>query len=368
MAKVHAILYVKEGRNLPAKDSNGLSDPYCKIYVGKHKPVKSTVCKKTLSPKWEPPIEVPFEFVPGEESEGYVKIEVYDKDTLKDDHMGVVYVHLPHKVDEPIYTDLWLPLELKHGKTEGEMFVGLRMQREAFNVLEGLPTVCADSSMDQTIISRLTQETQPRLFFTVVPRVLIVMRRKAQAARERVADGTAQKPTLGKSTSLGSRENDISEQKRQLADRLKLLGMEQIAMEDDGNCQFRSFSHQLYGTQDYHGALRKLCCQHMEAHSDGFEFYFESKNEWVDYLRKMKMNRTWGDELTLKAMCDMMGTEVHVVTSTLQNWYLKYTPESFRVEVDKKIFIAYISPIHYNSLACLPTAGSGIALGKTLTL
>jgi hypothetical protein len=57
-----------------------------------------------------------------------------------------------------------------------------------------------------------------------------------------------------------------------------------------------------------------------------------------------------GDELTLKAACDAFGTEVHVVTSTLDNWYLQYAPEMGDSDIQKKIFVCYISPLHYNSV------------------
>lgn len=51
-------------------------------------------------------------------------------------------------------------------------------------------------------------------------------------------------------------------------------------------------------------------------------------------------------------MCDCFGVNVHVVTSMDQNWHLEYTPEDPRDTgpIDKKVFISYISPVHYNSL------------------
>ena len=44
---------------------------------------------------------------------------------------------------------------------------------------------------------------------------------------------------------------------------------------------------------------------------------------------------------------------MHVVTSTVENWYLIYKPETTRLP--KQLFVTYISPIHYNSIGhCRP--------------
>lgn len=51
-------------------------------------------------------------------------------------------------------------------------------------------------------------------------------------------------------------------------------------------------------------------------------------------------------------MCDCFGVDVHVITSTEHNWHLEYKPTP-RVNgfcINKKVFISYISPVHYNSL------------------
>lgn len=59
----------------------------------------------------------------------------------------------------------------------------------------------------------------------------------------------------------------------------------------------------------------------------------------------------WGDELTLKAACEAFGTDIHVVASTEGNWHLKYSPESAESRPGtKRIFVTYISPVHYNVL------------------
>eukprot|EP01011_Urceolus_sp_BLP5_P006890 TRINITY_DN7053_c0_g1_i1.p1 TRINITY_DN7053_c0_g1~~TRINITY_DN7053_c0_g1_i1.p1 ORF type:complete len:116 (+),score=42.12 TRINITY_DN7053_c0_g1_i1:48-350(+) len=64
---------------------------------------------------------------------------------------------------------------------------------------------------------------------------------------------------------------------------------------------------------------------------------------------------TWGDEICVKALCDCFEVCVYVILSTPGNWYLRYTPAGgfFR---PKKIFLSYLSPIHYNSVTYMDDA------------
>ena len=69
--------HLQEGRNLPAMDSNGLSDPYCRVLVAGKKECKTPRIKKTLDPKWEPPAEAKFNLASVESAK--VEVEVWDK-------------------------------------------------------------------------------------------------------------------------------------------------------------------------------------------------------------------------------------------------------------------------------------------------
>jgi hypothetical protein len=67
---------LQEGRDLPAMDNNGLSDPYCRILVAGQKACKTSIIKKSLNPKWEPPAEAKFTL---NDLQQVVEIEVWDK-------------------------------------------------------------------------------------------------------------------------------------------------------------------------------------------------------------------------------------------------------------------------------------------------
>ena len=100
-------------------------------------------------------------------------------------------------------------------------------------------------------------------------------------------------------------------------------------------------------------------------------------------MKRMARDRTWGDELTLRAAVEAFGCVAHVVTSEAQNWYLVYTPEApppdgvaalaaklckgskLSLPARKKeVFINYISPIHYNAVRA--QVSGGVMQGSSL--
>eukprot|EP00656_Telonema_subtile_P001052 TRINITY_DN10501_c0_g2_i1.p1 TRINITY_DN10501_c0_g2~~TRINITY_DN10501_c0_g2_i1.p1 ORF type:complete len:297 (+),score=61.29 TRINITY_DN10501_c0_g2_i1:131-1021(+) len=153
-----------------------------------------------------------------------------------------------------------------------------------------------------------------------------------------------------------SREEDIVEGIQLLDERLKNHNMVAEPMKDDGNCQFRALSHQLYGDQELHGEVRSFVVAHIREHADEYQLYCDE--DINAYITRMSRDRVWGDELTLKAAVDAYKATVHAVTSNKENWHLVYTsdsegtpkPDPISDEARKKLFLAYISPVHYLSL------------------
>ena len=122
-------IQVWQGRNLAAKDSNGLSDPYVKYiaYDDKGKKlwkIKSTVEKKTLNPDWGGQrCIVPERKLKNVET---VNIEVWDKDTYSsDDFMGKVVFPLRELVRRPRDFPKWTgDHSLSKAMNEARMFLG----------------------------------------------------------------------------------------------------------------------------------------------------------------------------------------------------------------------------------------------------
>jgi OTU-like cysteine protease len=154
-------------------------------------------------------------------------------------------------------------------------------------------------------------------------------------------------PTVDPSTYNNSYRQDLMTQESLLVSRLSSLGLGMVVQKGDGNCQFRSLSYGLFGTPDYHRTVRKTTVDYIFRYRQYFELFLgEDFKAWA---KQMSRDRTWGDELTLRAACEAYGIVVNVVTSDSENWFLRYIPEHNLV-LNKEVFLTYISPVHYNGI------------------
>lgn len=161
---------------------------------------------------------------------------------------------------------------------------------------------------------------------------------------------------------LPSREAAIMQGIKLLDQRILVTGLQQEIMKDDGNCQFRALSYQLYGTQDRHAAVRAATVAHMRRLREEYGVFFID-DEFDAFLTNMAREKTWGDELTIRAAADAFGCTVHVITSDADNWHLRYTPAGMARQpslatadladgsgAGRRLFLTYISPVHYNCI------------------
>lgn len=109
------LVRVMEARNLPPSDSNGLSDPYVKLQLGKQKH-KTKVVKKSLNPCWGEEFTFKVEDLHEE-----LLISVLDEDKyFNDDFVG--QLRLPvGQVFDAVNKSLgtaWYPLQPKNKKSK----------------------------------------------------------------------------------------------------------------------------------------------------------------------------------------------------------------------------------------------------------
>lgn len=89
------IVQVIEARNLLAMDSNGLSDPYVKVQLGRQR-AKTKVVKKSLNPIWDEELS----FRVGNLKEE-ICISVLDEDKyFADDFLGLIKVPVSNLLDK----------------------------------------------------------------------------------------------------------------------------------------------------------------------------------------------------------------------------------------------------------------------------
>ncbi|KAK9919022.1 hypothetical protein WJX75_008738 [Coccomyxa subellipsoidea] len=139
---------------------------------------------------------------------------------------------------------------------------------------------------------------------------------------------------------------DLLSQEDRLRRRLSKLNMDMSVCRGDGNCLFRAISMELWGSEDFHESVRRKAVAYMRENKDDFECYLGE--DFAQYTAKMQRSGTRGDELTLRAVCDLYGIIINVVTSDQLNWFLRYMPKMLKHV--KELFLTYISPVHYNTI------------------
>ena len=70
-----------------------------------------------------------------------------------------------------------------------------------------------------------------------------------------------------------------------LTERLARIGQIPVNIVGDGNCFFRSVSHQLYRTENCHAQIRACAIQHLILCPQHFIEY-NTQQSWLHYLQK----------------------------------------------------------------------------------
>nr|CCA28003.1 conserved hypothetical protein [Albugo laibachii Nc14] len=79
-----------------------------------------------------------------------------------------------------------------------------------------------------------------------------------------------------------------------------------LTVNSDGNCLFRSVSHQVYENNKYHEAVRRYCVDYMESEKDYFEPYLMGNmDDFLRYLNHKRKNGVRGDDTEIQALCEL---------------------------------------------------------------
>ncbi|CRG96778.1 OTU-like cysteine protease, putative [Plasmodium gallinaceum] len=196
-----------------------------------------------------------------------------------------------------------------------------------------------NSENDDKIARKLNKNLNMRSLIYVLKAVIII---KQKRRLKRYTSLDRHIPFLRKNSLNKTHING----RKILENRLLAIGCELIQVSGDGNCLFRSISCNLFEKQKYHMYVRKRCVEYMLNFKDEYSIYFED-NAFYEYIKNMSKNGYWGDELCIKATADAFNCIVYIITSTSENWCLKYESK-YKNNLKKYVFLAYSSPTHYD--------------------
>ena len=140
-----------------------------------------------------------------------------------------------------------------------------------------------------------------------------------------------------------------------LTQRLARIGRQPVSIVGDGNCFFRSVSHQLYGTEDCHHQIRALAIQQLINFPEYFVEYI-TEQSWLSYLQNMSRLGTWADHIVIQAVANTNNLRINVTETALNfSESTVVSPISTRTENQEQgsnardIFIGHLDELHYVS-------------------
>lgn len=146
-----------EARNLAAMDSNGLSDPFVRVQLGKST-AKTPTIYKNLNPVWNDEFIMKVE----DADNDVVEILVWDQDFLMDDFLGQVLISVKDvmKAESQIIHPTWYPLQKKSQKSKmrvsGDILVGIALWNQGESISRGSSGLPSLSSLPSTPLTPRT--------------------------------------------------------------------------------------------------------------------------------------------------------------------------------------------------------------------
>jgi OTU domain-containing protein 5 len=124
-------------------------------------------------------------------------------------------------------------------------------------------------------------------------------------------------------------------------------GLEVFPIEGDGNCMFRSVSHQLYGNSQYHSVIRARTIEYMSYERVYFAQFIEGGLDRFDeYLEYKAKNGAWGDDTEIQAMSEIYDRPFYIYAYSATPMRTFHESEGTL----PPIRVSYHGQCHYNSI------------------
>lgn len=141
----------------------------------------------------------------------------------------------------------------------------------------------------------------------------------------------------------------IQQREALFAEKLALKNLHIMQVEGDGNCLFRSISHQLYGSENYHKNLRELTMNYITLEKEFFAQYIVGGMEaFTEYIARKRQDGVWGDDVEIEAMSEIYG--ISIVIFAYDNKPLRTFHEDVDTTKVREIKLSYHGRSHYNSI------------------
>ncbi|VDK69266.1 unnamed protein product [Litomosoides sigmodontis] len=131
----------------------------------------------------------------------------------------------------------------------------------------------------------------------------------------------------------------------------------------DGACLFRAVADQIYGDEEMHDDVRRLCMDYMEKNSDHFSQFVTE--DFRDYIARKRRHDAHGNHVELQAISEIFSRPIEIYEYCIEprNISSSRLDASPSTEANPPIRLSYHGSIHYNSVIDPTKATVGVGLG-----
>ncbi|CAG2100305.1 unnamed protein product [Medioppia subpectinata] len=180
-----------------------------------------------------------------------------------------------------------------------------------------------------------------------------------------------------KPSQMWSKE-EWDEKERVFAKRLKKKAFVIKQMGEDGACLFRAVADQIYGDQEMHESVRKLCMDYMvrititlyslymavlnDYYAKNGDYFSQYVTEdFTAYIERKRLNHIHGNHIEMQAMSEIFNRPIEVYHYSCEPINIFQGNES--ATDNEPIRLSYHKNIHYNSIVNPQKATIGLGLG-----
>eukprot|EP01016_Furgasonia_blochmanni_P024276 TRINITY_DN2615_c0_g1_i7.p1 TRINITY_DN2615_c0_g1~~TRINITY_DN2615_c0_g1_i7.p1 ORF type:complete len:360 (-),score=51.03 TRINITY_DN2615_c0_g1_i7:1066-2145(-) len=133
-------------------------------------------------------------------------------------------------------------------------------------------------------------------------------------------------------------------------------------IDTDGNCLFRAISEQIYGTEEFHKLIRRICMDYIDIEREYFKNYIIGGIAKIDdYLHRKRQDGVWGDDVEIQALSEIYGRPVEIYAYSAEP--MRTFHESALTAVEP-MRISYHGKSHFNSIKRMGRENAGLVQTK----
>ena len=114
-----------------------------------------------------------------------------------------------------------------------------------------------------------------------------------------------------------------SREYQKFVERLALEGLGVFRVDADGNCLFRSISHQLWEDESLHHRCRQEIMNYIEREKDHFALFMEDDEAFEDYVERLRQHGEWGGNQEIFAAARLYNVDISIFSEDMPKMVLQ---------------------------------------------